>query len=60
MEQPICCICTRPCEPWIGGHGYGHNPAPLGHNDDDRCCDQCNAVVVMPARIQRLNAMEEA
>ena len=31
--------------------GYGHNPAPLAHHDE-RCCDDCNAVEVIPARLR--------
>jgi hypothetical protein len=48
----MCCLCGEPCEPWHEPPtGYGHNPAPLGITDDDRCCDYCNASKVIPARI---------
>jgi hypothetical protein len=42
----ICCIC--------GGmfKGYGHNPAPV--RLEGRCCDDCNSIEVIPARLDRL------
>jgi len=57
-DQPTCCLCGQPCEPWPGSdtvpHGYGHNPAPLGVHDDDRCCDTCNYTKVIPARLTNI------
>lgn len=43
--QYTCCIC--------GSHfiGYGNNPWPVSKTDGDRCCDDCNSDVVIPARI---------
>jgi len=53
MDQPDCCLCGKPCEPWHEPPtGYGHNPDPFGNHDDDRCCDYCNASKVIPARIR--------
>lgn len=40
-----CCLC---------GHeftGWGNNPWPLATGEEDRCCDQCNELKVIPARI---------
>ena len=34
--------------------GWGNNPAPLIENDDDRCCDSCNSMYVIPMRIYML------
>lgn len=57
QSQPICCLCGEPCEPWptfddqFFGHGFGHNPAPLGQWPD-RCCNNCNETRVIPARIE--------
>jgi hypothetical protein len=31
--------------------GWGNNPEPLRGYDDGRCCDDCNAYKVIPARI---------
>jgi hypothetical protein len=57
-EQPTCCLCGQLCEPWPTGDeeplGYGHNPAPLGTWDDDRCCNTCNDTEVIPARITNM------
>ena len=53
-EQPDCCICGKPCEPWHEEPtGYGNNPDPLGV-EGDRCCDVCNNIYVIPARLGRL------
>jgi len=44
-KQERCCICGR------GYEGYGNSAAPL---DEGRCCDECNAAKVIPARIRAL------
>ena len=41
-EQHTCFIC------WENFTGYGNNPAPV--TNVGRCCDNCNATVVIPAR----------
>ena len=48
----ICCLCKEeiPSNP-LNGWDKGNNPAPLGKNQDDRCCDICNAIYVLPARL---------
>lgn len=52
-EQPDCCLCGKPCEPWHpSSDGYGHNPEPLA-TWPDRCCNECNADKVIPARLAR-------
>lgn len=33
--------------------GYGHNPEPLKEYGE-RCCDECNSNLVIPARIKEL------
>lgn len=38
-----CCICGKKAE------GFGNNPQPI--KDKGRCCDACNAEVVIPARL---------
>jgi hypothetical protein len=48
----ICCICGLPSIV-----GLGHNPAPfLGH----RCCDVCNDLLVIPARMANLTSRQIA
>lgn len=42
-----CCFCGGPY------YGYGNNPEPLA-SYPLRCCDMCNAVRVIPARLKRL------
>lgn len=43
-----CCICGTHCI------GYGNNPWPVNKNENDRCCNDCNIEVVIPARIAQL------
>ena len=43
MKQFVCCICGKECE------GFGNNAAPV---KDGVCCDECNASVVIPKRIE--------
>ena len=40
-----CSICGNPYE------GYGNNARPV---KDGRCCDDCNAMVVTPARMEAI------
>lgn len=47
-EKHICCICGKE---FIG---WGNNPYPVVEEEGERCCDDCNAIVVIPARIQRM------
>jgi hypothetical protein len=41
----ICSICQR-----ISA-GWGNNAQPV---NDGRCCDQCDSLVVIPARIRQM------
>lgn len=43
-----CCLCGAEI------FDYGNNPWPLNQNEDDRCCDICNEVYVIPARIGQM------
>lgn len=36
--------------------GYGNNPAPIVNDPEARCCDDCDAGIVIPARIARLRS----
>ena len=46
-----CCICGA-------DYGrYGHNPDPV--KSSGRCCDTCNATVVIPARISMIRMSSE-
>ena len=44
-----CCICGGE----LGQFG-GNNPAPLMSMDEGRCCNDCNAMFVIPARMRDL------
>ena len=54
VETGICCLC--------GGSfaNYGNNPWPLGKKPDDRCCNHCNGVKVIPARIRQITERSQA
>jgi hypothetical protein len=38
---------------------YGNNPWPLNRSEDDRCCDTCNTVYVIPERFRRIDEWEK-
>ena len=40
-----CCFCEAICET------YGNNPQPLSMKPNDRCCNNCNAYKIIPARM---------
>ena len=44
-----CCICKEEFS------GYGNNPLPL-YNKEGRCCDACNIMHVIPARLTLIKA----
>lgn len=44
-QKYVCCICGKE---FIG---YGNNPAPV--KESGRCCDECNATIVVPTRIEQ-------
>ena len=46
-----CCICGREIV------GMGNNPSPV--KDSGRCCNECNQLVVIPARIEMLFRRKE-
>ena len=46
-EQHICSICGLPY------HGFGNNPYPYPAENGERCCNECNSLKVIPARIAR-------
>lgn len=48
IKETKCCICGKPIV------GYGNNPYPVDKNPDNKCCDKCNATVVIPARINNI------
>jgi hypothetical protein len=48
MTEPkwfTCSICGK------SALGWGNNPQPVRENFDDRCCDDCDATIVIPTRI---------
>jgi len=55
MENEVkkCCICGREFT------GWGNNPYPISENLDDTCCDECNSMYVIPAKIVQLYSRKE-
>jgi hypothetical protein len=56
-----CSICKREIEVGPGGWSEGHNADPITKG---RCCDTCNATIVVPTRIAavygvRFNPLKE-
>ncbi len=49
MPEKQCVICGEPYT------GYGHNPEPIFPMSRGRCCDVCNATVVIPYRLGGMN-----
>ena len=45
-----CCLCQKEIEV-IGMYKDGHNAWPLNKEIRDRCCGDCNATKVIPARL---------
>lgn len=41
-----CCICGKEFT------GWGNNPWPIVDEEDARCCDNCNMMYVVPARLK--------
>lgn len=48
-----CCICGKICTDW------GNDPWPVNMSEDARCCDDCNAQIVVPARLKRMYNSEK-
>ena len=44
----LCCLCGDRLTAWDNSRGLGNNPWPLA--EEGRCCDDCNAKWVAPAR----------
>lgn len=49
-----CCFCGVEID------GYGNNPYPVDKTEDARCCDDCNATVVIPARLAELQESDSS
>lgn len=48
-----CCICGEEFQ------GVGNNPYPVVKDEGARCCDDCNTLFVIPARIKAMIDDEE-
>ena len=50
--EKTCCICGGPIV------GYGNDPWPVSEEPGAKCCDTCNALKVIPARLSALRKRE--
>ena len=48
VEYWTCSICDEIFS------GFGNNPWPVTEGDEDRCCDNCNSMKVIPARFREM------
>lgn len=48
VREFVCCICGRNCT------GWGNDPWPVVTEEDKECCEACNTLKVIPARIKAL------
>ncbi len=55
-ERMKCSICNQPIAIQQSGWAEGHNAEPI---NDGRCCDTCNATVVIPSRAFKLRSTIE-
>ena len=53
MEKFKCCICGKEVD------GWGNNPWPVVDDKDARCCDDCHARYIMPARLAMMSNDEK-
>lgn len=51
--NPICCLCGKECE-----NEYGNNPYPVA--SEGKCCNDCNATKVIPARFAKAEEDKKA
>ncbi len=47
-SKGTCCFCGQQFT------NYGNNPAPVETRHDARCCNTCNEMIVIPARLRCL------
>ena len=47
-ETKTCCICEQDFTEW------GNNPEPIKPFEEGKCCNTCNDIYVIPARMRRL------
>ena len=48
QEVKICCICGKEFT------GWGNDPWPVNTSETARCCDMCNSLHVVPARLEQM------
>ena len=49
----VCCICGSPT------YGFGNNPWPVVEDENARCCDVCNYMRVIPARLAMMGEKQK-
>ena len=54
VRTVTCCFCGRVIPYWVS-----NDPYPVNKDPDARCCDMCNDLKVIPARLEKLNVREQ-
>lgn len=52
-QEQICCICGQKFT------GWGNNPYPVVTDENARCCNMCNEMRVLPARLAQMFSRKE-
>lgn len=50
-----CCICKKPIL-----KKYANDPYPVNKSDNAYCCDSCNMLYVVPARLNAIGGTDNA
>ena len=55
-KVPKCCLCGVSCDEVAKNPNWveGNNPWPLSTEPDDRACDMCNELFVVPKRLEAM------
>lgn len=53
-QEYVCCICGEKFT------GWGNNPYPVVEDETARCCDMCNQMRVLPARLAQMFGRKES
>ena len=63
VGKKMCCFCGDPVEPLKNLKGEivyqgGNNPAPVNNEPGAACCDVCNLIKVLPARMAQFGVVK--
>lgn len=50
-KKIACCFCGKTIDAKSGNNAYPLRPESYFGSEENRCCDQCNAELVIPTRV---------